>query len=50
MVLRNLWNMTNYDFSDPSLFLGYRAIGIMEKQTVTWFWVGDHDEYKKIFG
>jgi hypothetical protein len=30
--------------------LGYRAIGIMEKQTVTWFWIGDHDEYENFFG
>jgi hypothetical protein len=30
--------------------LGYRAIGIMEKDTVTWFWIGDHDSYEKYFG
>jgi len=26
---------------------GYRAIGIMEDNSVTWFWVGGHDEYEK---
>ncbi len=24
---------------------GYCALGIMEGDTVTWFWVGGHDEY-----
>ena len=22
---------------------GYRALGIFEEDTVTWFWIGDHD-------
>jgi hypothetical protein len=30
--------------------LGYRAIGIMDNDTVTWFWIGSHDEYKRFFG
>ena len=29
---------------------GHRALGIMEGDTVTWFWVGGHDEYEKFFG
>ncbi len=29
---------------------GVRALGIMEGDTVTWFWVGGHDEYEKFFG
>jgi hypothetical protein len=29
--------------------LGHRAIGILEGDTVTWFWVGNHDEYKRYF-
>jgi hypothetical protein len=29
---------------------GFRALGIMEGDTVTWFWVGGHDEYEKFFG
>ena len=26
---------------------GYRAIGILEGDAVTWFWIGGHNEYKK---
>ena len=29
---------------------GYRALGIMEGDKVTWFWVGGHDEYETFFG
>ena len=28
---------------------GYRAVGIMEGDTVTWFWIGSHDEYERFF-
>jgi hypothetical protein len=28
---------------------GYRAIGILDGDTVTWFWIGGHDEYEKYF-
>ena len=28
---------------------GYRALGILENDVVTWFWIGGHDEYKKAF-
>lgn len=27
----------------------YRAIGILDNDTVTWFWVGNHDDYEKFF-
>ncbi len=30
--------------------LSYRALGGLEGDTVTWFWVGSHDEYEKFFG
>ena len=30
--------------------LGYRAIGIMDDDTMTWFWVGSHDDYERFFG
>jgi len=30
--------------------LGYRAIGILDDDTVTWFWIGSHDEYERFFG
>lgn len=29
---------------------GVRALGILEDNTVTWFWVGGHDEYERHFG
>ena len=28
----------------------YRAIGILDKDTVTWFWIGNHDDYEQFFG
>ncbi len=28
----------------------YRAIGILENNIVTWFWIGSHDDYEKFFG
>jgi hypothetical protein len=27
---------------------GYRALGWLEGDTVTWFWIGDHDEYLRL--
>lgn len=29
--------------------LSYRAIGILEGNTVTWFWIGSHDDYERFF-
>lgn len=29
---------------------GCRALGVLEGDTVTWFWVGSHDEYERFFG
>ena len=26
---------------------GYRALTILEGDTVTWFWIGSHDEYER---
>jgi hypothetical protein len=28
---------------------GYRALGILEGDTVTWFWIGHHDDYERFF-
>ncbi len=28
---------------------GYRALGILEDDTVTWFWIGGHAEYESFF-
>ncbi len=27
----------------------YRAIGIFQDDTVTWIWIGSHDDYEKFF-
>jgi hypothetical protein len=37
-------------FTLSRVTLGYRAIGIMDNDTVTWFWIGGHDEYERFFG
>jgi hypothetical protein len=28
--------------------LGWRALGLPEGDTVTWFWIGSHSEYDKL--
>jgi hypothetical protein len=28
--------------------LGYRALGLLEDQDVTWFWIGSHAEYDRL--
>jgi len=28
---------------------GYRALGLWEGDTVTWFWIGGHDDYERHF-
>ncbi|HIE28982.1 TPA: hypothetical protein EYP66_17040 [Candidatus Poribacteria bacterium] len=27
----------------------YRAVGVLEGDTVTWFWIGSHDDYERFF-
>ncbi|MFB2894190.1 hypothetical protein ACE1CI_14865 [Aerosakkonemataceae cyanobacterium BLCC-F50] len=27
----------------------YRAVGILDNDTVTWFWIGSHDDYEQFF-
>ena len=27
--------------------LGYRALGLLNDDTITWFWIGAHDEYDR---
>ncbi|HIK09952.1 MAG TPA: hypothetical protein IGS52_06770 [Oscillatoriaceae cyanobacterium M33_DOE_052] len=29
---------------------GYRALGFRDGDTVTWFWIGSHDDYERFFG
>jgi hypothetical protein len=38
----NLWSVR--------ITLGYRAVGVLRNDTVTWFWIGDHDGYEQFFG
>jgi hypothetical protein len=38
----NLWSVR--------ITRGYRAIGILEEDLVTWFWIGSHDDYERFFG
>ena len=28
----------------------YRAVGVLEGDTITWFWIGSHDEYERLLG
>lgn len=28
---------------------GFRALGIMDGDTVTWIWIGNHDDYERFF-
>ena len=28
----------------------YRAIGILDNDTVIWFWIGNHNDYEHFFG
>jgi mRNA-degrading endonuclease RelE of RelBE toxin-antitoxin system len=28
--------------------LGYRAIGLLEDEEITWFWIGTHAEYDRL--
>lgn len=28
---------------------GYRAVGVLQGDTVTWFWIGSHDDYEQFF-
>jgi len=37
----NIWSVR--------ITLGYRAIGILEDDTVTGFWIGSHDDYERFF-
>lgn len=30
------------------LSLGYRAVGLLERDEITWFWIGSHAEYDRL--
>jgi len=38
----NIWSVR--------ITLGYRALGVFDEDTITWFWVGSHGEYERFFG
>ncbi len=27
----------------------YRALGVLQDDTVTWFWIGTHDDYERFY-
>jgi hypothetical protein len=27
---------------------GCRALGVLDGDTITWFWIGGHDEYERL--
>ena len=37
----NIWSVR--------ISLNYRALGILEKDTVTWFWIGSHTKYEEFY-
>jgi mRNA-degrading endonuclease RelE of RelBE toxin-antitoxin system len=37
------------DIWSVRITLGYRAVGILDGDTVTWFWIGSHDDYERFF-
>ncbi len=37
------------DIWSVRITLAHRAIGILQGDTVTWFWIGSHDVYKRFF-
>ena len=32
------------------LGLGWRALGLLDGDTITWFWIGSHAEYDQLIG
>jgi len=39
--------------ADPPIFsarvgIGYRAVGVLDGDTVTWFWIGSHANYDRL--
>jgi hypothetical protein len=42
-------------FSDPPMYsarvgIGYRAVGVLDGDIVTWFWIGSHVSYDQLLG
>ena len=39
-VRRNIWSVR--------VGLHYRAVGLREEETITWYWIGTHAEYDRL--
>ncbi len=37
------------DIWSVRITIRYRAVGILDGDMITWFWIGNHDDYKKFF-
>ena len=40
-------------FADPPMYstrvgIGYRAVGVLDGDTITWFWIGSHANYDRL--
>ena len=40
-------------FDDPPMYsarvgIGYRAVGVLDGDTITWFWIGSHAGYDRL--
>ncbi len=62
--VRNAYRLWRDDITHPSLHFkrvhasepvysvrvsrGYRALGLLEGDTVTWFWIGSHGDYERL--
>lgn len=41
-VRRNIWSVR--------VGLHYRAVGLREGETITWYWIGTHAQYDQLLG
>jgi hypothetical protein len=39
---------TNAPIYSVRIGRNYRALGILRGDTITWFWIGKHDEYERL--
>ena len=40
-------------YADPPMYsarvgISYRAVGVLDEETITWFWIGSHANYNKL--
>ncbi|MBI3940968.1 MAG: hypothetical protein HY315_09040 [Acidobacteria bacterium] len=36
------------DIYSVRVTLGYRAVGLLENEEITWFWIGSHADYDRL--